>query len=141
MPIRKGSANWKGTLKEGAGTISVESGTLEAPYNFGSRFENGVGTNPEGLIAAAHAGCFSMAFSLLLSEAGYTADNIQTSARVHLEKKGKGFEITQIELSTEGEVPGIDQKTFQEQAEKAKKNCPVSKALQGPEISLRAKLL
>ena len=141
MPVRQGSAQWKGTLKKGKGTVTVGSGILEAPYTFGSRFEKGVGTNPEELIAAAHAGCFSMALSLILSEAGFTPQSIETSALVHLEKKGEGFEIARIELSTEGKVPELDQETFLKHAEDAKKNCPVSKAFNGPEISLTGKLV
>lgn len=141
MAVRKGSAQWKGTLKDGKGTVAVESGILEAPYSFSSRFEEGAGTNPEELIAAAHAGCFSMAFSLMLTQAGFPPDRIDTSASVHLEQKDGGFAITRIELSTRAVIPEIGEDTFLELAESAKKNCPVSKALQGPEITLQAKLL
>lgn len=141
MAVRKGSAQWLGTLKEGKGTVTVESGVLEAPYSFSSRFEEGSGTNPEELIAAAHAGCFSMAFSLMLTQAGFPPDQIDTSAKVHLEQKDGGFAITRIELSTRAVIPEIDEKAFQEHAENAKENCPVSKALQGPEITLEATLV
>jgi osmotically inducible protein OsmC len=140
MPIRRGKAQWIGTIKEGKGTVSVESGVLEAPYSFGSRFESSSGTNPEELIAAAHAGCFSMALSLMLSEAGHPPEKIETSGKVHIEKKGDGFSITRIELITEAEISGIEENEFRKHAENAKTNCPVSKALAGTEITLTAKL-
>jgi osmotically inducible protein OsmC len=121
--------------------MKLGSGAYEGSYSFPSRFENGQGTNPEELIAAAHAGCFSMAFSLFLGNAGYTPTRIDTTAKVHLEPAGGGFAITRIELETEAEVPGIDPNTFQEQAKAAKENCPVSKALAGTQINLTAKLV
>lgn len=141
MPVREASAVWNGTLKEGRGTMRLAGGAYEGPYSFSSRFEEGKGTNPEELIGAAHAGCFSMALSAGLGRAGIQAKRIQTTAKVHLGKVGEGFGITKIELVTRGEVPGIDQATFLKHAEEAKKNCPVSKALGGTEIALDAKLV
>jgi osmotically inducible protein OsmC len=141
MPVRKANAVWKGTLKEGNGTMRVGSGLFEGSYSAGTRFEQEPGTNPEELIGAAHAGCFSMAFSLELGNAGYTPESIETQASVNLEKKGDGFAITWIELSTEAKVPGIDEATFTKIAEGAKSGCPVSQALAGPEIRLKAKLV
>jgi osmotically inducible protein OsmC len=141
MPVRASSAQWKGNLKQGQGTMKLGSGAYEGPYSFPSRFESGQGTNPEELIAAAHAGCFSMAFSMFLGNAGYTPTRIDTTAKVHLEAVEGGFAITRIELSSEAEIPGIDEATFQEQAKAAKEGCPVSRALAGTEISLVAKLV
>jgi osmotically inducible protein OsmC len=141
MPVRKAEAVWEGNLKKGKGSMKFGSGAFEGSYSFASRFEQGPGTNPEELIGAAHAGCFSMALSMILEMAGYTAERIHTVARVHIDKAGEGFKITTIELETEGRVPGIDEKAFQEKAEAAKKGCPVSMALTGVEIKLQAKLL
>ncbi len=141
MPIRNAEALWEGNLKSGKGKMKLGSGAFEGSYSFASRFEQGQGTNPEELIGAAHAGCFSMALSLILEMAGYTAERIHTVARVHIDKAGEGFKITTIELETEGTVPGIDEKMFREKAEAAKKGCPVSMALTGVEIKLTAKLL
>lgn len=141
MATRTAKAEWKGGLKDGKGTVKLGSGAFEGQYSFSSRFESGTGTNPEELIGAAHAGCFSMAFSAGLGKAGYSPKSIKTTARVHFEKVGEGFEITTIELETEADIPNIDQKAFQEHAEAAKKGCPVSKALAGPKIKLNAKLL
>lgn len=138
MPVRKASAEWKGTLREGAGTMKLNSGAYEGPFTYASRFESGSGTNPEELIGAANAGCFSMFLSALLTKAGFTSTSISTTATVHL---GEGPTITLIELDSEAVVPGIEDAAFQEHAEAAKKNCPVSKALAGPEIRLKAKLL
>jgi osmotically inducible protein OsmC len=138
MAVRSSSAEWKGNLKEGAGTMRLGSGAYEGPFTFASRFESGKGTNPEELIGAAHAGCYSMFLSALLTEAGFTATRIHTTATVHLDD---GPMISRIELSTEAQVPGLDEKAFQKHAEAAKKNCPVSKALAGPKIELTAKLL
>jgi osmotically inducible protein OsmC len=121
--------------------MKLGSGAFQGPYTFVSRFESGKGTNPEELIAAAHAGCFSMALSAGLSAAGFTPTRVHTTARVHLEPVGQGFGITKIELQTEAEIPGIDEPTFQKEAESAKKNCPVSKALAGPQITLAATLV
>ncbi len=141
MPVRNAEARWDGKLRDGKGTMKFGSGAYEGQYSFASRFENGTGTNPEELVGAAHAGCFSMAFSSALDKAGFPPESIQTKAQVHLEKVGEGFKITLIELSTEARVPKIDEKTFQETAEGAKKGCPVSQALAATEISLKAKLL
>ena len=136
------SAHWQGGIKDGKGTISTESGVLkDSPYGFNTRFEDKPGTNPEELIGAAHAGCFSMALSGGLSKAGIKPVRIHTTARVHLDQQGGGFAITRIELETEAEVPGIDDATFQQHAEGAKKNCPVSKALSAVEITLTARLV
>jgi len=141
MATRSAEAEWKGNLLQGQGTMKLGSGAFEGKYSFPSRFESGAGTNPEELIGAAHAGCFSMALSAGLGKSGFTPTRIHTTAKVHLEKVGEGFAITKIELTTEAEIPGIDAKTFQEHAEGAKKGCPVSKALAGTEISLTAKLV
>lgn len=138
--IKKAWAVWKGGIKDGAGTISTETGVLkEAPYGFKSRFEGGKGTNPEELIGAAHAACFSMALSLMLGEAGLTADRIETHAEVTLEKIGEGFEITASHLSVRAIVPGADQAKFETIANKAKSRCPVSKLLKA-RITMEAKL-
>jgi len=141
MAKRTASAVWEGTLREGKGKVKLGSGAFEGQYSFASRFEDGAGTNPEELIGAAHAGCFSMALAAGLTKAGHNPTRISTKANVSLEKVGEGFKITTIELNTEGEVPGIDEKTFLEQAETAKKNCPVSQALAGTEIKLNATLV
>ncbi len=141
MPVRKGSAEWKGNLREGKGTVSTETGTLKnVAYNFVSRFEQGDQTNPEELIGAAHAACYSMAFANNLSTAGHKVNSIQTEDKVTIEKKEAGFTITKIEVNTVGNVEGIDDATFQKMAEEAKKGCPVSRALTGVEIVLNAKL-
>jgi osmotically inducible protein OsmC len=141
MPVRKAEAVWEGNLQKGKGIMKFGSGAFEGNYTFSSRFEQGPGTNPEELIGAAHAGCFSMFLSMLLDMAGYTPTRVHTVARVHIDKVGDGFKITTIELETEGKVPGIDEKTFKEQAEAAKKNCPVSMALTGAEVRLTARLV
>jgi lipoyl-dependent peroxiredoxin len=141
MPTRTANAVWNGSLEEGNGTMRMRSGAYEGPYTFQSRFKEGEGTNPEELIAAAHAGCFSMALSGGLGRAGYTPDYIETSARVHIERGGEGFAITRIELTTKGSVPGIDEGTFQKEADAAKAGCPVSKALAGVDISVDAQLV
>jgi len=137
MSIRNAEAIWTGTLKEGKGTFKLGSGVFESDYTWAARFEEAPGTNPEELIGAAHAGCYSMFLSALLTKAGYTPTRIHTTAKVHLEA---GPTITLIELETHAEVPGLDEKTFQEQAQAAKKNCPVSKALASVEIRLNAQL-
>ena len=141
MPVRKAEAVWEGTLKEGKGKMKFGSGAFEGAYSFDSRFGDGAGTNPEELIGAAHAGCFSMALSLFLELAGFRAERIQTIAKVHIDKVGEGFRITVIDLETEAKVPGIDEMKFLEQAEATKKGCPVSQALTGVEIRLKARLL
>jgi osmotically inducible protein OsmC len=138
--IKKAWAVWKGGIKDGGGTISTETGVLkEAPYGFKARFEDGKGTNPEELIGAAHAGCFSMALSLMLGEAGLTADKIETHADVTLEKVGAGFEITASHLTVTARIPGADNAKFLEIANKAKTGCPVSKLLKA-NITMDAKL-
>ena len=141
MAIRKAEAVWKGDLKAGGGSMKLGSGAYEGPYSFPSRFEDGDGTNPEELIGAAHAGCFSMALSAGLGKAGFKPERIRTEATVHLEKVGEAFRITRIHLDAEAKVPKIDAKAFQQEAEGAKKNCPVSAALAGTEITLEARLV
>ena len=134
------SAHWQGSLKEGKGTISTESGALkDNPYGFNTRFENAPGTNPEELIGAAHAGCFSMALSLMLGEDGFTPDSIDTKATVTLDKDGDGFAVTAVHLEMTARIPNIDQATFDELANKAKTGCPISKLLNA-DISLDATL-
>ena len=141
MPIRTASARWEGSLTEGTGTVTTGKGGLQGNYSFKSRFEEGEGTNPEELIGAAHAGCFSMAFSKGLADAGFTPTSVETTAKVHLDKTDTGFGVTRIELDTVGAVPGIDESTFHKVAEGAKENCPISRLLSpGAEISLTAKL-
>ena len=141
MKIQKeASAVWQGTIKEGGGTISTQSGALNnIPYGFNTRFTGEKGTNPEELIGAAHAGCFTMALSLMLTEAGFTPDKLETKSNVTLEKVGDGFEITAIQLHLMGKVPGINQAQFLEFANKAKVGCPVSKVLKAP-MTLEARL-
>lgn len=141
MPTRQANATWKGGLKDGQGEMEMGSGAWSGAYSFGSRFQDSEGTNPEELIGAAHAGCFSMALSVALERAGHTPEEVKTRAKVHLEKEGEGFAIQRIELDTEARVPGLDDATFQEHAEDAKKNCPVSKALAGVDIELNARLI
>ncbi len=141
MPVRNAEAVWEGNLLKGKGKMKLGSGAFEGAFSFASRFENGVGTNPEELIGAAHAGCFSMALSFMLGNAGYSPERVHTVAKVHIDKAGEGFRITSIELETEAKIPDIDEKKFLEQAEAAKKGCPVSQALAGTEIKLKAKLV
>jgi lipoyl-dependent peroxiredoxin len=142
MAVHGASAEWKGTLKEGSGKMRLATGTYEGPYSFASRFETGAGTNPEELIGAAHAGCFSMALAAALGRAGLTPTNIRTTARVHLGTSDAGPTITRIELDVEGQVPDIDAATFQQHAEAAKKGCVVSRALGGvKDVTLNAKLV
>lgn len=141
MPLRHADAEWKGALKDGTGRLRLGSGAFDGAYSFASRFESGTGTNPEELIAAAHAGCFTMALSAGLSRAGITPTQLHTTAAVHLEMVDGNPTITRIDLTVEGEVPGIDAETFVEHAEAAKKGCPVSRALAGvPAINLAATL-
>lgn len=138
---RSGSAVWSGGLKDGKGTISTQSGALNAyPYGFGTRFESVPGSNPEELIGAAHAACFTMALSLILGEAGLTAEKMETSAVVTLEQQDGGFAITASRLTLKARIPGVDDAAFQELSAKAKANCPVSKLLD-TEITLDAELL
>lgn len=138
MPQRTAQAEWKGALEDGEGTMSF--GSFSGPYSFRSRFEEGEGTNPEELIGAAHAGCFSMALSAGLGQAGHSPESVRTTARVSLDKQDGGFAITRIVLETEARVPGIEDSEFQRIAEQAKATCPVSQALGGVEIGLEATL-
>jgi osmotically inducible protein OsmC len=138
---RRGSAQWKGGLKDGRGAISTESGALNAyPYGFAARFEGQKGTNPEELIGAAHAGCFTMALSLILGEAGFTAEQMDTSAEVTLEQVEGGFAITAVKLTLKAKIPGCDQAKFADLAGKAKAGCPVSKLFK-TDITLDATLV
>lgn len=139
--IRKGEAEWKGGVPEGSGNVSVQSGAFKASYGFKSRMEDGPGTNPEELIGAAHASCYSMALSLALAKAGHVPTSVHTTSKVHLEKRDDGYMIPLIELVTEGDVPGITDEEFQKLAEATKTGCPVSKALAAVEMTLSAKLL
>ena len=141
MPARTADAEWKGALRDGSGSMRFGSGAFDGQYSFSSRFEDGKGTNPEELIAAAHAGCFSMAFAGALGRAGHEPEQVHTSAAVHLEKTDAGFTITRIELTTEATVPGIEDGEFQKIGAEAKANCPVSRLLTGAEISLKATLV
>lgn len=137
---RKASAVWRGGLKDGKGTLTTDSGILSGTqYSFSTRFENGKGTNPEELIAAAHAGCFSMALSMILGEAGIKPKQIDTTATVSLEQVGGGFSITAVHLDVQVQAPGADQAAFKESTEKAKAGCPVSKVLNA-KITMTAKL-
>ena len=138
---RTGSAHWSGGLKDGKGTVSTQSGVLsKTQYSFSTRFENGVGTNPEELIAAAHAGCFSMALSAQLGNAGMTAESIDTTATVSLEKTEGGFSITAVHLDVKAEIPGADKAKFDEAAANAEKGCPVSRVLNA-KITMDASLV
>ncbi len=139
--MREAEAIWNGNLKEGEGRIRLGNGEFQEKYSFSSRFETGSGTNPEELIAAAHAGCFSMALAKNLADAGFTPKLVETTAKVRLVSDDSGFTIKNIHLETEGVVPEIDEGLFEQHARDAKANCPVSKALQGPDITLDAKLL
>jgi lipoyl-dependent peroxiredoxin len=141
MPTRQAEAEWKGNLLEGQGTVKLGSGAFEGKYDWRSRSADGAGTNPEELIGAAHAGCFSMALAAQLTKAGFAPNRIHTTAQVALEKAGDGFAIPTIHLTTEADVPGIEDAKFQELAEGAKSGCPVSKALAGTTIHLKATLL
>jgi len=141
MAIRKARAVWEGNVQQGRGTIALGGDKLQVPYSFAARFEDGAGSNPEQLIGGAHAGCFSMALAKELGDAGHPPVQIETTARVHLEKRGDGFVIPKIELETEAEVPGVDDETFQRIAQGAKQGCPLSKVLSAAEITLEAKLL
>ena len=141
MAVRSADAQWSGGLMSGKGTMKLGSGAFEGPFSFKSRMEEGTGTNPEELIGAAHAGCFSMQFSAMLEHAGFPPDHVHTAAKVFFGPDGPGFAITKIELTTEGAVPGIDDAKFQELATGAKAGCPVSKALAGTEITLNATLV
>jgi lipoyl-dependent peroxiredoxin len=141
MPVRTGEALWKGTLTKGSGEMRTGTGGTKAAYSFSSRFESGQGSNPEEFIAAAHAGCFSMAFAGMLEQAGFVPVTIKTVAHVAIEKDKQGFSITSISLVTEAVVPQISASVFNEKAEAAKAGCPVSKALAGTNITVQARLL
>jgi osmotically inducible protein OsmC len=141
MATRNGSAEWKGDLKGGSGTVEVGEGVFEGSYSFTSRFEEGEGTNPEELVAAAHASCFAMALSNMLAEDGHTADSVRARAGVQLRPVDGQPTVARIDLKVEGSVPGIDEDTFRSYAQKAKEGCPISRAVAGvPEIELEAKL-
>ena len=140
MPVRSADAEWKGNLPEGSGRMSFGGGAFEGQYSFGSRFEEGDGTNPEELIAAAHAGCYSMQLSGVLGKAGHEPDSVRTTAKVSLDKDDNGFSITRSDLTTEVSVSGLDNAEFQKHADEAKRICPVSRALGAIEIGLEAKL-
>lgn len=139
MPARHAEVTWEGAT-DGSGSFEVESGAVEGSFTFPTRFEDEPGTNPEELIGAAHAGCFSMQLTAFLEEDGYAPERLHTTADVHLDRANGGFEIPTIELHTEAHIPDIDEETFHEHAENAKENCPVSKALAGPDITLDATL-
>jgi lipoyl-dependent peroxiredoxin len=141
MPQRTAEAQWNGDLRTGNGRIKLGSGAFDGAYSYGSRFEQSPGTNPEELVAGAHAGCFTMATASGLGKAGFTPENISTKATVHLDSVSGAFKIARIDLDMEADVPGIDEAKFLEIAEGAKKNCPISQALAAvPEITLRARL-
>lgn len=140
MIERTSQATWKGNLKQGSGTLRLHSGLYEGPYTFATRFENAKGTNPEELIGAAHAACYSMALSHMLSEAGHVPDYVRTEAKVSLDFVSGGFRITQIALNVVAKVPSIDDAGFLTQAQKAKLGCPVSQALAATTITLAARL-
>ena len=140
MPVRNSKAIWTGKLEHGEGKIELGSGTYEEGYSFASRFERGPGTNPEELVAAAHAGCFSMALALELEQAGFDPEMIDADCNVGIEKAKIGFKIAKIELRTKARVPGLDQKTFLKHAKDAKENCPLSQALRSVKIELQAEL-
>ena len=141
MATRTATAKWQGTLNEGSGTLAVGSGALDSPYSFKSRFEDGAGTNPDELIGAAHAGCFTMALSGILGEAGHSPEWLETDATVHLRMEDAGPTIARIDLDVHGRVPGIDEAEFEEHARSAKEGCAVSRALAGVrEVNLNAQL-
>lgn len=140
MPVREANAVWEGTLLGGKGRLKTETGACGGDYSAASRFETGPGTNPEELIGAAHAGCFSMALSLEIEQAGFTPESIKTRARVHLNKRDRGFAITRIELDTHVRAPGMPETIFRERAEAAKLGCPVSQLVKGAEVTLNAEL-
>jgi osmotically inducible protein OsmC len=142
MAVRTAKAEWNGNLMQGRGKMALGSGAFEGAYSFSSRFEEGAGTNPEELLGAAHAGCFSMALSLGLEQAGHPSESVETTADVHLTPADGGYAISRIDLHTRAKVPGVDADTFQRVAEETKSGCPVSKALAAvPEINLDAQLV
>lgn len=140
MPTQRAEAAWHGTFREGEGKMRLGSGAFEGGYSYRSRMEDGPGTNPEELLGAAHAGCFSMSLARRLEAAGYPPERIHTEARVRFGRQGEGYAISRIDLRTEAEVPGADEDVFFEKAEAAKKDCAISKALAGVEINLEARL-
>lgn len=140
MAIRNAEARWEGTLKEGKGTVKLGSGAFEGAYNFTSRFEEGTGTNPEELLGAAHAGCYSMALNAGLERAGFTSEYVHTTANVHLTRGDAGMSISQIDLVVEAKIPGIDESQFLQMAEDTKENCLISRALNVPEMNVKATL-
>ena len=140
MAVRNAEAAWEGSLKEGKGTMRLGSGAWEGPFSFGTRFEDAPGTNPEELIGAALAGCFSMALGAGLGRGGFTPKRIATKARVHIEKVEGGFGVTKIELTTDAEVPGVDEATFKQAVEATKAGCPISKALGAVPITVESTL-
>lgn len=140
MPVREANAVWEGTLRGGKGRLKTETGACEGDYSAASRFEAGQGTNPEELIGAAHAGCFSMALALEIEQAGFTPETIRTRARVHLDKVDQGFAITRIELDTRVRAPGMPETSFRERANAAKLGCPVSQLVKGADVTLSAEL-
>ena len=139
--IRTAEAAWEDAFRDGKGKMKLGSGAFEGGFSYHTRMEEGPGTNPEELLAASHAGCFSMSLARRLSEGGHPPKRIHTEGRVHFDRAEEGYVINRIDLRTEAEVPGIDEEAFHEQAEAAKQNCPVSKALAGVEIGLRAELV
>jgi osmotically inducible protein OsmC len=141
MPTRTAEAEWKGTLREGEGRVALGSGAFSGAYSFRSRFEEGTGTNPEELLGAAHAGCFSMALAAGLGAAGHAPESIRTIASVSIEPQDGGFAIMRSALETEARVPGIEESEFKRLADEAKAGCPVSKALAGVQIELQARLI
>lgn len=140
MAVRSAKAEWRGDLKSGKGTLETETGAASGAYSFSSRFEEGTGTNPEELIAAAHAACFSMALSGRLADAGHEPESVRTTAQVHIERGEGGFSITRIHLESRATVPGMDAGAFVREAEAAKSGCPVSRALSAVQITLDAGL-
>ncbi|CAN5669808.1 OsmC family protein [soil metagenome] len=140
MPTRNADARWEGSLSDGKGTMASASGAIDGAYSFSSRFEDGSGTNPEELLAAAHAGCYSMALANELGKEGHVPDRVETTAKVHLEKEGEDFKIPKIELVITAVVPDMDDSAFQEIAKATSEGCPVSKVLAGAEITLDATL-
>lgn len=141
MAAQEATAVWEGNLREGKGHFDVKSGVIGADYTFVSRFEGQAGTNPEELLGAAHAACYSMALSAGLGRAGFTPTKVSTTAKVHLEKDDSGFSITRIDLVTEAEVPDLDEATFMEHANQTKETCIISRALSAVEMTLEAKLI
>jgi len=141
MAVRHAAAKWQGTLKEGTGHLTLQSGAFEGPYSFSTRFEDGAGTNPEELLGAAHAGCYSMALNAALERAGHTPNYVNTTAKVHLERTDKGMAITKIELDVEADVPGLSDADFQQHAEATKTGCIISAALASVPMELTARLV